>query len=64
MTEAQLQEAVGLHACYQRLKKTANAYTLFTLERHLLLLGVKLDNPVGPPPTDGPDGGRVLKIAA
>ena len=64
MTEAQLQEAVGLHARYQRLRKTADAHTLFALERQLLILGVRLDNPIGPPPTDGPDGGRELRVAA
>lgn len=62
MTEDQLREATGLVAHYHRGKGRVSADTLFAIERALLVLGVRVDNPVGPPDPQAPAGGSALAL--
>lgn len=63
MTVDQLTEATGLIALYKRgVMLRVSQSRLFDIERSLLLLGVRVDNPVGPPNPHAPEGGSAIAM--
>ncbi len=67
MTEAEIGEASGLVARFYHRDKSGNRHSydhLFDIQRRLMVLGVKLNNPLEAPDPHAPPGGSTQAVRA
>ena len=65
MTEDDLRTITGLLSRYKHAQmRHAPHSVLFAMERDLLVLGLRVDNPVGPPDPHAPEGGSTVALKA